>query len=389
MLLRYNILCTETQYSGPKNSISVNCSRHKFLLASKPGLVSSVDYEYVPEACVWELTLRCNMRCIHCGSSAGKSRQNELTIDECLKVADDLLDMGCQHVTFIGGEVFLYNGWEKVARRFYERGAGANIITNAFLFGKDQIDQIKYAHLTNVGISLDGIEENHNRIRNNSESFKRVLKAFQMLREESIPVGVVTSLMNINYHDLERLYSLLVENQVSVWQIQLATAMGNMGDQRNLLLDPARIPEITEFIRKKRGLQEMNVYAGDDIGYYDENEMYLRGSPGTISVWRGCQAGLKAIGIDSIGNVKGCESLYSDEFVEGNLREESVKEIWCKEGGFAYNRKFNVNQLKGECSDCDKGSLCRGGCRGSSYFTTGSYYENTYCCYPRKKALMV
>ncbi len=126
----------------------------------------------MPEACVWELTLRCNMRCIHCGSSAGKSRENELTVEECLEVADDLLDMGCKHVTFIGGEVFLLQGWEKVARRIHERGAGANIITNAFLFGKDQIDQIKYAHLTNVGISLDGMEDNHNLIRNNSESFK-------------------------------------------------------------------------------------------------------------------------------------------------------------------------------------------------------------------------
>ena len=188
----------------------------------------------MPEACVWELTLRCNMRCIHCGSSAGKSRENELTVEECLEVADDLVDMGCKHVTFIGGEVFLFDGWEKVARRIHERGAGANIITNAFLFGKDQIDQIKYAHLTNVGISLDGMEDNHNFIRNNSKSFERVLKAFQMLRHENISIGVVTSLMDINYQDLERLYHLLVENQVSVWQIQLATAMGNMGDRRNL-----------------------------------------------------------------------------------------------------------------------------------------------------------
>ena len=343
----------------------------------------------MPEACVWELTLRCNMRCIHCGSSAGKSRENELTVEECLEVADDLLDMGCKHVTFIGGEVFLYNGWEKVARRIHERGAGANIITNAFLFGKDQIDQIKYAHLTNVGISLDGMEENHNLIRNNPESFKRVLKAFHMLRQENISIGVVTSLMDINYPDLERLYHLLVENQVSVWQIQLATAMGNMGDRRNLLLDSSRIPEITEFIRKKRGLQEMSVYAGDDIGYYDENEMYLRGSPGTISVWRGCQAGLSAIGIDSVGNVKGCESLYSDEFIEGNLREENLEEIWCKEGNFAYNRQFDVDQLKGRCSDCDKGTLCRGGCRGSSRFTSGSCFENPYCCYPGKNESIV
>jgi radical SAM protein with 4Fe4S-binding SPASM domain len=329
------------------------------------------------------------MKCIHCGSSAGRSRKNELTVDECLQVADDLLDMGCRHATFIGGEVFLYDGWEKIAKRFYDRGAGANIITNAFLFGRDQVDQIKYAHLTNVGISLDGMEENHNLVRNNSESFKRVLKAFQMLREENISIGVVTSLMDINYPDLEKLYHLLVDNKVSVWQIQLATAMGNMGARRNLLLDSARIPEITEFIRKKRGLQEMSVYAGDDIGYYDENEMFLRGRPGTISFWRGCQAGLSAIGIDSIGNVKGCESLYSDEFIEGNLREESLEEIWCKEGNFAYNRQFDVNQLKGECADCDKGAVCRGGCRGSSYFTTGSHYENSYCCYPGKKISII
>ena len=189
---------------------------------------------------------------------------------------------------------------------------------------------------------------------------KRVLRAFQMLRDENISIGVVTSLLNINYQDLDRMYALLVDNKISVWQIQLATAMGNMEEKRELLLDPAKIPQITEFIRKKRGLQEMNLYAGDDIGYFDENEMYLRGSPGTICVWGGCQAGLKAIGIDSVGNIKGCESLYSDQFIEGNLREESLKEIWCKEGNFAYNRQFNINQLAGRCTDCDKGQICRG-----------------------------
>lgn len=343
----------------------------------------------MPMACVWELTLKCNMRCIHCGSTAGRPRDNELSIDECLRVADDLLEMGSRQVTFIGGEVFLYPGWEKIARRLSDGGAQVNIITNAFHLGKDQVDQIKYAHLCNVGISLDGMEEKHNYIRNSPDSFKRVLRAFRMLRDEKIPVGVVTSLLSINYTDLESMYSLLVENGVSVWQIQLATAMGKMGENRDLILDPARIPEVTSFIRRMRGRQEMNVYAGDDIGYYDENEMYLRGRPGSIAVWRGCQAGLKALGIDSAGNVKGCESLYSDEFIEGNLRQESLKEIWCKEGNFAYNRNFDLSQLVGRCSGCDKGQLCRGGCRGSCYFTTGSSFENPYCCYPGRKAVPV
>ena len=124
------------------------------------------------------------------------------------------------------------------------------------------------------------------------------------------------------------------------------------------------------------------MYAGDNIGYYDENELYLRSSPGIIALWQGCQAGLNVVGIDSVGNVKGCESLYADKFIEGNLREESLEEIWYKEGNFAYNREFDVSQLTGTCAGCDKGAICRGGCRASCYFTTGSLFENKYCCYP-------
>lgn len=337
--------------------------------------------EYLPEICVWELTLKCNMNCIHCGSVAGKARSDELTVDECLGIADELLDLGCKQATLIGGEVFLYRGWEEIARKLSEGGVQVNIITNAFVLGDTQIEQIKYAKLVNVGISVDGMENNHNKIRNVKTSFRRVLKAFQRLREEKISIAVVTSLLDFNLDDLEQMHHLFLDNGVSVWQIQIATAMGNMASNQGLILNPAKVPLITRFIRYKTN-EILRIYAGDDIGYYDENEIYIRSRPGTISAWRGCQAGLKAVGIDSIGNVKGCESLYSDDFIEGNLREKSLEEIWNKEGNFAYNRKFDVSMLTGRCATCDKGEICRGGCRGSSYFSTGSPFENAYCCYP-------
>ncbi len=314
-----------------------------------------MDNEYTPETCVWELTLKCNMRCIHCGSVAGKARANELCVDECLDVADQLMDLGSRQVTFIGGEVFLYDGWETIARKLSDGGVHVNIITNAFKFGDDQIDQIRYAQLDNVGISVDGMEENHNRIRNSNKSFQRVLRAFDRLSKEDISIGVVTSLLDFNFDDLDAMYDLFVENGVLVWQLQIATPMGNMAEKKDVLLNPAKIPRITEFIKDKRNEQKIRLYAGDDIGYYDENEMYLRNRPGTISSWRGCQAGLRVVGIDSVGNVKGCESLYSDEFIEGNLREESLRDIWCKEGNFAYNRQFDPSKLTGTCAGCDKG----------------------------------
>ncbi len=342
--------------------------------------------DYVPQNCVWELTLKCNMKCIHCGSSAGKARHNELSLKECLSVADQLIDLGCKYLTFIGGEVFLYDEWEKIARELSDGGVDVNIITNAYLFGDEQIEQIRYAKLGNVGISLDGMEASHNRIRNSKTSFQRVIKAIDRLNEENIPISIVTSLLDFNFYDLEPLHDLLASKGIPSWQIQIANAMGSMANSRDLILNPAKVPLITKFIREKRNEMKVRVYAGDDIGYYDENEYYLRNRPGKISVWRGCQAGLRVVGIDSIGNVKGCESLYSDEFIEGNLREESLKNIWTKEGNFAYNRNFKVANLAGACEDCDMGHICRGGCRGSCYFTSGNRFENPYCCYPNKKS---
>ena len=41
---------------------------------------------------------------------------DELSVDECLVVARDLIQLGCRRTTLIGGEVFLYQGWEKIAR---------------------------------------------------------------------------------------------------------------------------------------------------------------------------------------------------------------------------------------------------------------------------------
>lgn len=341
--------------------------------------------KYIPESCVWELTLKCNMRCIHCGSQAGKARENELTLDECLNVAEQFIHLGGKRMTFIGGEILLYHGWEKVARKLSDGGVTVNIITNAFLFGDKQIEQIKYAKLSNVGISIDGMEENHNKIRNVGTSFQKVLNAFKLLNSENIPIAAVTTLVDFNFTDLEDMYDLLVENNVKVWQLQIATPMGNMRGQKDFLLDPAKVPLITSFIRKKRNELKMRLYAGDDIGYFDENEMYIRNAPGTISAWSGCQAGLRVVGIDSVGNVKGCESLYSDVFIEGNLRKESFETIWNKEGNFSYNRQFDISRLTGKCSGCDKAQICRGGCRGSCFFTTDMLYENAYCDYPGKQ----
>jgi radical SAM protein with 4Fe4S-binding SPASM domain len=338
-------------------------------------------FRYIPKFCVWELTLQCNMNCLHCGSRAGQRREQELSLAEGLDVADQLLALGCRQVTLIGGEVFLYKGWEEIARRLNDGGCMVNINTNGLLMGGREIAQIKHAGLVNIGLSVDGMEEHHDRARNRKGSFRKILRAFRQLREHNIPYVVVTTLMDFNFGDLEALYQLLTDERVETWQIQIAHPMGNMGDVPQHLIDPQKIPEITRFIREKRELFEMRVLAGDNIGYYDHNDRFIRGLPGEIVYWQGCGAGINGIGIDSIGNVKGCQSMQSDHFIEGNVRQQTLRTIWENEENFAYNRHFDVSMLTGNCAGCDKGEVCRGGCRASCFFSKGHKHENAYCHY--------
>lgn len=334
---------------------------------------------YALTGCNWELTLGCTLNCIHCGSSAGRARPNELTIDECLSVAGQLVALGCREATLIGGEVFRFREWDRLAAYLTGNGISVNIVTNGYRVGAAEIEQIRRAGLVNVGVSIDGMEASHNRIRGRSDAFERIRNTLALLHDAGIPAGAVTCLTRFNCGDLEELYSFLLDHHVQVWQLQLAVAMGNMAGKADFVLDPALVLDVIEFIRDKNAERKMAVIAADTIGYFDENEPYIRGSSAPICFWGGCSAGISGVFIDSVGNVKGCGALYDDAFIEGNVRERPLAEIWNDPDRFAYNRKFETSLLSGSCRGCKAGDVCRGGCRSANYFTTGSLYANAFC----------
>lgn len=325
---------------------------------------------------------------MHCGSVAGPARRAELTLEECLRIAEQIIDLKCSELTLIGGEVFLFRGWEKLARHLSDNGVTVNLITNGYKVGEREVDAINYAKLSNVGISLDGTEEIHNRIRNNKQSFSRIRKTMELLNASGIPIGVITSLLEINFPALQALYQFLVANDIRLWQIQLVNPMGNMVGHRELILDRKHIPGLIRFIKEKNKDREILVGAADNVGYYFRDyEPYIRGADSYIGYWDGCSAGISSLFIDSTGNVKGCGALYDERFIEGNVRKKTLAEIWHDPEAFSYNRKFKESMLSGACRGCDVGALCRGGCRASNYFMTGSLYENAFCPHRKKRVL--
>jgi len=342
--------------------------------------MAATDGHYKLRSCLWELTLRCNMRCLHCGSSAGRARVGELSLEECLAVVRELASLGCSELTLIGGEVFLYKGWERIARFASDRGLLVNIMTNARGLSAAKVRLIQDARLVNVGVSVDGMERTHTLIRRRRDAFRDVITALDLLRGARVPTAAITSLMELNFPDLDPLYEFLLAHGVGLWQIQLVNPMGHMAGRRDLILRPKRLPGLIEFIREKNCERRMTVVAADSVGYFhDDSEAYIRGRREPICCWEGCQAGISACFIDSVGDVKGCGAMYDDAFIEGNLRSRRLGEIWRDERCFRFNRAFDVGLLTGRCRGCEMADICKGGCRASNYFTTGSLYESAFC----------
>ncbi len=296
-----------------------------------------------------------------------------------MKIAEQLDELGCRELTFIGGEIFLYKGWEKIANYLSSRRIIVNLMSNGYKIGRQEIEQIKFGGLSNIGISLDGSASIHNKIRKNKDSFSNIRKSLDALNKAKIQIGVVTSLLKENFNSLESIYNFLIENNVNLWQIQLVNPMGYLSGRKDLMLSPDYIPELTGFIKSKNSERHMLVVAGDNIGYYDHNECYIRGTRNTVNVWKGCQAGITSVFIDSVGNIKGCGALYDDCFIEGNIREKSLASIWNDEKKFVYNRSFKKEFLPEACRSCLKNDDCRGGCRASNYFHTGSPWNTAVC----------
>ncbi len=329
---------------------------------------------YRLERCVWEITLACCFSCKYCGSAGGEARKDELSTEECLRVADELGALGCRQVSLIGGEVFLRPDWNLVVKQLNRNNISVNIITNGFLFREELIRDLKKLQVSSVSVSLDSVREIHDRYRQDG-SYDRALQAIADLCAADIPVSVISTLNSENVQHLDGLFRVLCNYPIFAWQLQACVPMGHAAKN---LINYAFDPEILlSFLRTHRLGAPFLMGMADNIGYFTPDDGALRGN--SRNAFRGCSAGISAIGIDSVGNVRGCESLYDDRFIEGNLREHSLQEIWEDPEAFAYNRKFDISMLEGGCKGCSFGHVCAGGCRSYNYFAGRSLYEAPRC----------
>lgn len=331
---------------------------------------------YELKSCVWELTLACCFACKYCGSGGGRARPNELSTEECLNIVDQLSSIGCKRVSLIGGEVFMRDDWEIIAKELTLHKIRTSIITNGYQISDSLMDKINECRIESIAVSLDSTKDVHDQFRQRG-SFNRAVAAISNVSAHGIPVSVISTLNTVSVRRLHEFYEFLQHLPIFAWQIQACSPMGNA--QYYGMDYRFDFEEVLRFVGEKAGNAPFKIGVADNIGYFTSEEGYVRGNLSGFAVFQGCRAGMTSIGIDSVGNVRGCESQYDDYFIEGNLRESSLLEIWDNPNAFSYNRQFVHEMLTGKCASCLHGRYCKAGCRSYNYFAHDKLYESSQC----------
>ena len=327
---------------------------------------------------VWEITLSCNINCLHCGSAANAhKRPNELSTQEALSLAEQLADLNCKRVILSGGEPFMRKDWSIIAQRLVDLGVETNIISNATIINDDIIDILERIGIRYLMFSLDGATaKTHDYIRGKEGVFDHLMEVIDKLKKRGFAIANVSTIHKGNINELDDIKNLVLAHNVDIWQIQTANIRGRMPKEWVLTADDYY--KLAEYIayNKQRYKGLLYISEADCIGYFSK----LTPNMG-LTNWRGCNAGINTLGIESDGTIIGCLSMQDDVEREGNIREKSLKEIWENPEGFKYNRRFDLSQLGGVCANCKYGGICRGGCTERAITYTGKKHSQLYCLY--------
>lgn len=332
---------------------------------------------------VWEITLACNLACIHCGSRAGKARKDELSTQEALNVIDQLAECGVTEVTLIGGEAFVRKDWLQLVRAIVQQGMTCTLTTGGYGISRKAAEAMREAGLSQVSVSIDGLEESHDHLRGRKGSWKACFQSLGALREAGVSTACNTQINRLTHPELSALYELLQPAGVGAWQLQLTVPMGNAADRPELLLQPWELLELfptLALLKARADADGIFFFAGNNIGYYSAEDVAIHRRPdGDWSPWTGCHAGLNTLGIEADGTLKGCPSLPTRAYRGGNLRTQRLKDLLEQAPQLKFNLGARCDHLWGFCASCEYADLCRGGCTWTAHVFFGRSGNNPYC----------
>ncbi|MCL5773739.1 MAG: radical SAM protein [Firmicutes bacterium] len=287
------------------------------------------------------VTQKCNAACIHCylWNKLNKSRR-EITPDEVEKISSSLDNL--PYLIISGGEPYLRDDLPRLAEPFYRNSRSRHITittngmeTEKIITSTEEILKLCPDASILVYISIDGVGEEHDRIRGVKGIFNKAVNTFKILKslkeKGRINAGALITAMSSNQEKLSEIYNY-IKGKIKPDLIYI-----------NLIRGEPRNPELKEIDTKYYfevcRLAEKDLAGGYLAGYgsfpfssvpvginimtHNMVEKTLKSGKFQIP----CYAGILSAVLGSSGEVWACEIL--DRMI-GNLRESNYdfRKIW-------------------------------------------------------------
>ena len=320
------------------------------------GMYDSVVERHKLRTLFWECTLRCNLRCRHCGSDCRTdTAESDMPLEDFLKVLDTEITPNVEPrdvlIIFSGGEVLVRRDLEEAGREVTRRGYMWGMVTNGLSLSHERLHSLVDAGLRSVSVSFDGFAEVHNDIRQNPESFERARKAIGYIREvKGLTYDVITCVTPAMIDRLEEWKEFLISEGIGHWRIFSIFPAGRAKHDERLNLTHEQFRYLMEFIRKtrKEGRIELNYACEGFLGGYEtevRDHFYM------------CNAGVTVASIRVNGDISGCTSVRGN-YAQGNIYRDSFWDVWQNRFKPFRDREWTKSD---ECKDCKVWEFCRGG----------------------------
>ena len=328
---------------------------------------------------VWEVTLACNLRCIHCHAASGKPSPDELTTEEGHKLLEEIARIQeFRMLVITGGEPLVRKDIFDLLSYGKKLGFNYVMATNATLITQEIAHRLRENNVRGVAVSIDSYRsEVHNFIRRNPKALELAVRGIKNAKDAGLVVQVNFTAMGYNIEDLEGTIDFADSLGADIMLVYQLVPVGRGREIKDATLHRQRMKELSDkLIRKQRDVRtiiepvampQFWTYLVKNNGK-DEPDFFSR------TFFHGCTAGRGLVYIKANGDVWPCPFVAVNA---GNVREKPFDEIWRHSEVFQKLR--NRDNLKGKCGTCRFREIC-GGCRGRAFALTGDYLaEDPYC----------
>ena len=315
----------------------------------------------VPMSVHFDITYRCNERCVHC--YLDHDDHGEMTTTEIKHVLDQLAAAGTFFLTFSGGEVLMRRDFFELLEYARHLMFAVRIKTNAVMIGEAEARRMLELGVDQIQVSIYSHRpEVHDAITKLPGSLRRSIEAIRFLADQGLRVTIANVLMTANMHDHAGVQALACELGV---QYSLdPTITPKMDGDRSIL--NLRIPgsELSGVFRNQALVGNVEEFCappptpGEDV---------MEGYP--------CSAGHTLAYISPYGDVFPCVQF---PLPSGNVRRQKFLDIWNHSTELKEVRSIRARDLT-VCSTCSHVGTCTR-CPGLAYMEGNMRGPSTADC---------